>query len=166
MSLAYLAHRKCVYISIHCYYHSLNLLGSETKACCRWSSGEGRSSNHGYDSTKWDCWILLLTWTLSAQSPSHWSSSVCFQTVLSSFLSGQDPLTSSLLSALLVFCQHFHVHTFGEPVSLLGPQSASLLIIPSYLLLLGQEEPPWEVRGGERLWIIILLIFFYLHQSK
>lgn len=76
MSLAYLAHRKCVYISIHCYYHSLNLLGSETKACCRWSSGEGLSSNHGCDSTKWDCWILLLTWILSAQSPSYWNSSV------------------------------------------------------------------------------------------
>ena len=88
-----------------------------------------------------------------------------FQTVLSSFLPGQGPLTFSPLSALLFFCQHLNAHTFGEPVSLLGPRSASLLIIPSYPLLLGREEPLCEVRGGERLWIIILLIF-YLRQSK
>ena len=95
MSLAYLAHRKCVYISIHYYYHSLNLPGSETKACCRWSSGEGLSSKHGYDRTKWDCWILLLTWILSTQSLLTGAAQFSFQTVLSSFLSGQDPLTSS-----------------------------------------------------------------------
>ena len=92
--------------------------------------------------------------------PSHWSSSV--QLPNGSQFFPIWPRSSHLLplSALLVFCQHFQVHTFGEPVSLLVPQSASLLITPSYPLLLGQEEPPWEVRGGERLWIIILLIFF------